>query len=127
MAQLGKVLSSLLEPKSTTIVPGTAAASSKQLDTGEYRTLKKKAGETTTTSEKASLPPLAASDLVISPAFKLVVWLVFFLIVLTGAALVFLALQPSNSNLQTVMNLIGAAFSAAVGALLGLIGGKAIT
>jgi hypothetical protein len=48
------------------------------------------------------------------------------LIILSAAALMFLALQPVTSSLQTVMNLIGAAFSGAVGALLGLIGGKAI-
>jgi hypothetical protein len=127
MPRLGRVLHSLFEPGITTITVGTPAASSRQTDE-EYLTLNKKATDGTKPSgKKAPLPALATPDVVISPAFKLVVWLVFALIVLTAAALVFLALQPSNSNLQTVMNLIGAAFSGAVGALLGLIGGKAIT
>jgi len=127
MSQFQNVLGSLLEPRSTTIVPGAVTAS-RQPAPIESKTLGKDK-ETTGQDEAPAppLPPLATPDLVISPAFKLVVWLVFALIVLSGAALVYMALQPTSDPLKTVMNLIGSAFTGAVGALLGLIGGKSIT
>lgn len=136
MPNLGAILKSLFAPGEPTLVGvgettrgrPTGVAQGNSGD-DEYLVLKKdSAGQKgrTASDKPVELPALAAPGLVISPAFKLVVWLVFALIILSAAALMFLALQPVTSSLQTVMNLIGAAFSGAVGALLGLIGGKAI-
>jgi hypothetical protein len=144
MPDLGVILKSLLAPGKKTIVSSSgvthvdpreaeqvhsAEVARNGSDQDEYPTLGKDSAprkRQSAPARPAQLPALTSPDLVISPAFKLIVWLVFALIILSALALVFLALQPVTSSLQMVMNLIGAAFSGAVGALLGLIGGKAI-
>jgi len=75
----------------------------------------------------SQLESLAASQLVISPAFKLVVILVAVLIVLSGLAMILIAIfgNPTNQALQSVLSVMNTTFTASVGAVLGLIGGKA--
>jgi hypothetical protein len=71
---------------------------------------------------------LASPQLVISPAFKLVVIIVFVLILLFGVATVLLAIlgNPANAALQSASSVMSTALTASVGAILGLIGGKAV-
>jgi hypothetical protein len=131
MSNFGHVLRSLASPRSTTIVPPTEAAEEHHHpETDEYATLKyaKPKAKPKAHGAGGGIAPLAAPGLTISPAFKLVVLLIFALIILTGAALIFLGLQSTQAypKLESVSNLIGAAFTGSVGAFLGLIGGKAI-
>src|SRR3954462_6601271 len=100
MPNLGAIIKSLFAPGEPTLVGvgettrgrRTGVAQDNSSD-DEYLVLKKKdrTGQKgqTASDKPAELPALAAPGLVISPAFKLVVWLVFALIILSAAALMF--------------------------------------
>jgi len=80
-------------------------------------------------SVQTPVSPAVGSPVVVTPTFKLIVILVFLLTLLTGAAAVAIALMsdphnPAHANIEGVMT---NAFTACVGAVLGLIGGKAVT
>jgi hypothetical protein len=143
LANVGSILKSLSSPSGWTVVPVSGApreaSSATESDIGEDITLgrKKSSPERTRDLEvqprpKATKPPtvepLASQQLVISPAFKLVLILVFVLIVLLLAATILLAVfgDPKNATLQSASSVISTAFTASVGAILGLIGGKAV-
>jgi hypothetical protein len=74
------------------------------------------------------LDPLAPPNLVISPAFRLVVILVFVMVLLFGTATVVLAIfnEPSRPGIQPAYTIMSMLLTASVGAILGLIGGKAV-
>ena len=67
---------------------------------------------------------VTSSEMVISPAFKLVVILVFVVIILTGSATVLLSIFADSK--QVALDSMSSAFTASLGAILGLIGGKAV-
>lgn len=63
-----------------------------------------------------------------SKDFRMVVKMVFSIILLTGASCVLLAVVgEQNSSVDAVRSLLAHAFTAAVGALIGLIGGHRAT
>jgi hypothetical protein len=128
LANVGNIVASLLSPRQKTVVASTNTYAT---DTGEDTTLgRKKSPAVTTTApgrqgKHVTVEGMASSQLVISPAFKLVVILVFVLILLSGAATVLLAIFGNSAALQSVSSVMSTTFTASVGAILGLIGGKA--
>jgi hypothetical protein len=141
LANVGSILKSLSSPSKPTVLPVVGAARSDptatESDTDEDITLGRRKSSPEKTGEVPSrpkaapppvLPPLASPQLVISPAFKLVLIFVFVLILLLLAAMILLAVygDPKNSVLQSASSVITSAFTASIGAILGLIGGKAV-
>ena len=139
LANIGEILKSLSSPRRSTIIGPTESDSAHAdgSDSGEDITLAQKkapSGKTGTSgpgsrSKGSAIDALASRQLVISPAFKLVVILVFSLIILLAGAAVLIALfgNPNNPTLTSTANVLSTAFTASVGAILGLIGGKAVT
>lgn len=81
-----------------------------------------------TQTREQSLEAVVSPQLVISPAFKLVVILVFVLILFCGTAALLLSIfgDPRNAALKSTSSVMSNAFTASVGAIIGLIGGKAV-
>jgi hypothetical protein len=144
LANVMPIVRSLLNPRQPTTVnleSGTDRSSSAEiadyvdLTLGGRKTVVGTSGSSEgseksvrrTGASGSSLESLAASQLVISPAFKLVVILVAVLIALSGVAMTLIAIfgNPKNQALQSVLSIMSTAFTASVGAVLGLIGGKA--
>lgn len=60
--------------------------------------------------------------------FTMIISMIFSIILLTGAGCVFLAIVPNESqSITSAQSLLGHAFTAAVGALIGLLGGLRIS
>jgi hypothetical protein len=142
LANVRIILRSLFSPSQPATVPITDARRDgvgiEESDTGEDVTLgKKKSPPKKGQDSKAQagakaapqmIAPLASPQLVISPAFLLVLKFVFVLILVLLSAMVLIAIfgSPTNSALQTASSIISTAFTASLGAVLGLIGGKAL-
>jgi hypothetical protein len=119
------VLCSLGRPREATIIAPSADAA---LVLGATLDQKRTGLSSREKGRPNDLAPLAPPNLLISPAFKLVVWLVFAVIVLCGASMILLAInsRPENEALAAASNAMSTAFTASLGALLGLLGGKSI-
>jgi hypothetical protein len=128
LTNLKRVLQSLGNPRKVTVIT-TEPDATVILGAGSDETRRERsAPRARKPAEKQVISPLAPPHLVISPAFKLVVWLVFVLIIASGATMIVLAVvwRPENVALATASNAMSTAFIASLGALLGLVGGKAI-
>jgi polyferredoxin len=128
---LGQVVSSLLQPLRPTAVSLREISSSRKEEAGAVdKTLgPSKAGGTKASNKAAGrITELTSRDHVISPAFKLIVWLVFLLIIVLLVALILLSVHgdPQNEDLRDTLGTMRAALTASIGAILGLIGGKSL-
>jgi hypothetical protein len=125
ISNIGYILRSVVSPPEDAVSSHTTEvelpAGREDFTMGTRRGKAKPAG-------RAGLEPLASPDLAISPAFRLVVILVFILILVFGAATVLLAIygDPSKSAIQSAYTAMSTLLTASAGAILGLIGGKAV-
>jgi hypothetical protein len=130
--RLSLILRSLGQPRMPTIIgPGGTQSSgdfSGNADDELDETLgpRKRPRDTQSGRGRARIDPLAKADLVISPAFKFLLLIVVALIAAFLVLLTLIALfgDPANASLQTLSNTLTTLLTAAVGAVLGLLGGK---